>query len=184
MNYARNPPVRPPPHPFKVDYRIMDVTKMTYPDRSVDCVIDKATLDTMKQLDDDDDDARVENFDPGATKRAPARRPRIARGEDAPRSVSRPQTRRALRLRHVRRTRDATLALRSDVKRRAAGSGRTRFTGGEDGDGEPCLELKRNRATYYVYAFRKRTDASLVAERVVNELVEESVASGQRVFPS
>jgi ubiquinone/menaquinone biosynthesis C-methylase UbiE len=57
--------------------------------------------------------------------------------------------------------------------------------GGEDGDGESaCLELKRNRATYYVYAFRKRTDASLVAERVVNELVEESVASGRRVFPS
>ena len=47
MNYARNPPVRPPPHPFKVDYRIMDVTKMTYPDRSVDCVIDKATLERV-----------------------------------------------------------------------------------------------------------------------------------------
>ncbi|ACO62602.1 predicted protein, partial [Micromonas commoda] len=58
-----------------VDYRIMDVTKMTYPDRSVDCVIDKATLDTMKQLDDDDDDDDLENFDPGATKRAPARDP-------------------------------------------------------------------------------------------------------------
>ena len=67
--HARQPPVRPPPHPLKVDYRIMDVTKMTYPDRSVDCVLDKATLDTMKQLDDDDEDD-MEFSAPGASDKA------------------------------------------------------------------------------------------------------------------
>mmetsp|Transcript_7970 Transcript_7970/g.32275 ORF Transcript_7970/g.32275 Transcript_7970/m.32275 type:complete len:233 (+) Transcript_7970:256-954(+) len=65
---------------------------------------------------------RVGELRPGRDEKGHAKaRPRIARGEDAPRSVSRPQTRRALRLRHVRRTLDATLALRSDVKRRARG---------------------------------------------------------------
>jgi len=183
VNYARNPPVRPPPHPFKVDYRIMDVTKMTYPDRSVDCVIDKATLDTMKQLDDDDDDDDLENFDPGPrAKRAPARDPeshaaRMLReacrvlkpgGHYVCVTYGEPATR---------------LSLFDPTSNDGLGDWENAL-GGEDGDGEPCLELKRNRATYYVYAFRKRTDASLVAERVVNELVEESVASGQRVFPS
>ena len=37
----------------EVDYRVMDVTAMTYDDDSLDCVLDKATLDTMCQLDDD-----------------------------------------------------------------------------------------------------------------------------------
>ena len=53
----RNPPDKPPPHPFEVDYRVMDVTAMTYPERSFDCVVDKATLDTMCQLDDEPDEA-------------------------------------------------------------------------------------------------------------------------------
>ena len=50
---ARSPPERPPPHPFEVDYRVMDVKNMTYPRETFDCVIDKATLDTMCQLDED-----------------------------------------------------------------------------------------------------------------------------------
>lgn len=53
----RNPPDKPPPHPFEVDYRVMDVTAMTYPERSFDCVVDKATLDTMCQLEDEPDEA-------------------------------------------------------------------------------------------------------------------------------
>ena len=182
MNYARTPPVRPPPHPFKVDYRIMDVTKMTYPDRSVDCVIDKATLDTMKQLDDDDDDDDLENFDPGATKRAPARDPE---------SHAARMLREACRVLkpggHYVCVTYGEPATRLSLFDPTSNDGLGEWTnalGGEDGDGEPCLELKRNRATYYVYAFRKRTDASLVAERVVDELVEEIVARGQRMFPS
>jgi hypothetical protein len=34
----------------------MDVTRMTFADSSFDCVLDKATLDTMCQLDDDDEE--------------------------------------------------------------------------------------------------------------------------------
>jgi SAM-dependent methyltransferase len=45
-----------PPTPFEVDYRVMDVTRMTFADEAFDCVLDKATLDTMCQLDDDEDD--------------------------------------------------------------------------------------------------------------------------------
>lgn len=40
----------------EVDYRVMDVTAMAYPDDALDCVLDKATLDTMCQLDDDPTD--------------------------------------------------------------------------------------------------------------------------------
>ena len=112
----------------------MDVTKMTYPDRSVDCVIAKATLDTMKQLDDDDDDD-LENFDPGAT--GPARDPeshaaRMLR--EACRVLKPVVTTSASRT----ATRDATLA--DPTSNDGLGSGRAL---GEDG--EPCLELKRNR---------------------------------------
>ena len=46
------------------------------------------------------------------------------------------------------------------------------------------MELKRNKATYYVYVFRKRTDASLVAEQVVSELVDDSVTAAERTFKS
>ena len=42
-----------PPTPFEVDYRVMDVTQMTFADEAFDCVLDKATLDTMCQLDDE-----------------------------------------------------------------------------------------------------------------------------------
>ena len=42
-----------PPTPFEVDYRVMDVTRMTFADEAFDCVLDKATLDTMCQLDDE-----------------------------------------------------------------------------------------------------------------------------------
>lgn len=63
----RNPPDQPPPHPFEVDYRVMDVTAMTYPERSFDCVVDKATLDTMCQLDDEPD----ETAPPGPPMAAP-----------------------------------------------------------------------------------------------------------------
>ena len=45
-----------PPTPFEVDYRVMDVTRMTFADEAFDCVLDKATLDTMCQLDDDEDE--------------------------------------------------------------------------------------------------------------------------------
>lgn len=41
------------PPPCEVDYRVMDVTEMAYEADAVDCVLDKATLDTMCQLDDD-----------------------------------------------------------------------------------------------------------------------------------
>ena len=51
------PPTAPTaPTAFEVDYRVMDVTRMTFSDASFDCVLDKATLDTMCQLDDDEDD--------------------------------------------------------------------------------------------------------------------------------
>ena len=58
-----------PPTPFEVDYRVMDVTRMTFADEAFDCVLDKATLDTMCQLDDDEEEARDENGKNGdATK--------------------------------------------------------------------------------------------------------------------
>ena len=63
-----------PPTPFEVDYRVMDVTRMTFADEAFDCVLDKATLDTMCQLDEDEDEddeeeARDENGENGdATK--------------------------------------------------------------------------------------------------------------------
>ena len=48
------PPTAPTaPTAFEVDYRGMDVTRMTFSDASFDCVLDKATLDTMCQLDDE-----------------------------------------------------------------------------------------------------------------------------------
>ena len=49
-----------PPTPFEVDYRVMDVTRMTFADEAFDCVLDKATLDTMCQLDDEDEDEEEE----------------------------------------------------------------------------------------------------------------------------
>ena len=63
-----------PPTPFEVDYRVMDVTRMTFADEAFDCVLDKATLDTMCQLDDDEDEddeeeARDENDDATKTKK-------------------------------------------------------------------------------------------------------------------
>jgi SAM-dependent methyltransferase len=53
---ASSPSAPTPPTAFEVDYRVMDVTRMTFADSSFDCVLDKATLDTMCQLDDDEDD--------------------------------------------------------------------------------------------------------------------------------
>ena len=53
---ASSPSAPTPPTAFEVDYRVMDVTRMTFADSSFDCVLDKATLDTMCQLDDDDDE--------------------------------------------------------------------------------------------------------------------------------
>ena len=49
-----------PPTPFEVDYRVMDVTRMTFADEAFDCVLDKATLDTMCQLDDEDEEEEEE----------------------------------------------------------------------------------------------------------------------------
>jgi len=71
-----------PPTPFEVDYRVMDVTRMTFADEAFDCVLDKATLDTMCQLDDDEDEddeeeARDENGD--ATKTSNKKISRAAR---------------------------------------------------------------------------------------------------------
>ena len=56
-------PLDAPPVPtnFEVDYRVMDVTQMTFPNASFDCVIDKATLDTMCQLDEESDSEEEEN---------------------------------------------------------------------------------------------------------------------------
>ena len=54
------------PTAFEVDYRVMDVTRMTFADESFDCVLDKATLDTMCQLDDDEEEEEEEE----ETKRA------------------------------------------------------------------------------------------------------------------
>ena len=50
---ASSPSAPTPPTAFEVDYRVMDVTRMTFADSSFDCVLDKATLDTMCQLDDE-----------------------------------------------------------------------------------------------------------------------------------
>ena len=73
-----------PPTPFEVDYRVMDVTRMTFADEAFDCVLDKATLDTMCQLDDDEDDeeeeeARDENDDATKTRRKISRAARMLR---------------------------------------------------------------------------------------------------------
>ena len=57
---ASSPSAPTPPTAFEVDYRVMDVTRMTFADNSFDCVLDKATLDTMCQLDDDDDEEEEE----------------------------------------------------------------------------------------------------------------------------
>jgi len=59
-----------PPTPFEVDYRVMDVTRMTFADEAFDCVLDKATLDTMCQLDEDEDeeDFSLKNGDATKTK--------------------------------------------------------------------------------------------------------------------
>ena len=56
-------PLDAPPVPtnFEVDYRVMDVTQMTLTNASFDCVIDKATLDTMCQLDEESDSEEEEN---------------------------------------------------------------------------------------------------------------------------
>ena len=53
---SQNLPPSAPPNPtnFEVSYRVMDVTQMTFSDASFDCVLDKATLDTMCQLDEED----------------------------------------------------------------------------------------------------------------------------------
>ena len=179
--HARHPPVRPPPHPLKADYRIMDVTKMTYPDRSVDCVLDKATLDTMKQLDDDDDEDDMEFSAPGASDKAVKPDPRSHTqrmlrescrvlkpgGHYVCITYGEPQTRLPL----------------FDPNNEGLGEWEN-AAGGDENDGSPYLELKRNKATYYVYVFRKRTDASLVAEQVVSELVDDSVTAAERTFKS
>ena len=73
-----------PPTPFEVDYRVMDVTRMTFADEAFDCVLDKATLDTMCQLDDDEDEddeeeARDENGDATKTRRKISRAARMLR---------------------------------------------------------------------------------------------------------
>ena len=73
-----------PPTPFEVDYRVMDVTRMTFADEAFDCVLDKATLDTMCQLDDDEDEddeeeARDENDDATKTRRKISRAARMLR---------------------------------------------------------------------------------------------------------
>ena len=39
----------------------MDVTRMTFADEAFDCVLDKATLDTMCQLDDEDEEEEEES---------------------------------------------------------------------------------------------------------------------------
>ena len=72
------------PTPFEVDYRVMDVTRMTFADEAFDCVLDKATLDTMCQLDDDEDEddeeeARDENDDATKTRRKISRAARMLR---------------------------------------------------------------------------------------------------------
>ena len=72
-----------PPTPFEVDYRVMDVTRMTFADEAFDCVLDKATLDTMCQLDEDEDEdeeeARDENDDATKTRRKISRAARMLR---------------------------------------------------------------------------------------------------------
>ena len=61
-----------PPTPFEVDYRVMDVTRMTFADEAFDCVLDKATLDTMCQLDEDEDEDEEAN---SKTKPKPKTKP-------------------------------------------------------------------------------------------------------------
>lgn len=69
-----------PPTPFEVDYRVMDVTRMTFADEAFDCVLDKATLDTMCQLDDDEDEEEARDENNGdATKTKISRAARMLR---------------------------------------------------------------------------------------------------------
>jgi len=152
---------------------------VTYPDRSVDCVLDKATLDTMKQLDDEDDEDDMEFSAPGASDKAVKPDPRSHAqrmlrescrvlkpgGHYVCITYGEPQTRLPL----------------FDPNNEGLGEWEN-AAGGDENDGSPYLELKRNKATYYVYVFRKRTDASLVAEQVVSELVDDSVTAAERTF--
>jgi len=68
-----------PPTPFEVDYRVMDVTRMTFADEAFDCVLDKATLDTMCQLDDDEDEDDEEEARDENGKRENATKTKISR---------------------------------------------------------------------------------------------------------
>ena len=69
-----------PPTPFEVDYRVMDVTRMTFADEAFDCVLDKATLDTMCQLDEDEDEEEARDENNGdATKTKISRAARMLR---------------------------------------------------------------------------------------------------------
>lgn len=68
-----------PPTPFEVDYRVMDVTRMTFADEAFDCVLDKATLDTMCQLDDDEDEEDFSLKNDDATKTKISRAARMLR---------------------------------------------------------------------------------------------------------
>ena len=127
----RNPPDKPPPHPFEVDYRVMDVTAMTYPERSFDCVVDKATLDTMCQLDDEPDEAAPPG-PPTAHPLADTHAGRMLAG-----IVPSAQARGAIRVRHVRRAGDAA----GSVGRAGTGVGR----GGAGGDSEEQGDVLRVR---------------------------------------
>lgn len=68
-----------PPTPFEVDYRVMDVTRMTFADEAFDCVLDKATLDTMCQLDEDEDEEDFSLKNDDATKTKISRAARMLR---------------------------------------------------------------------------------------------------------
>jgi len=68
-----------PPTPFEVDYRVMDVTRMTFADEAFDCVLDKATLDTMCQLDEDEDEDDEEEARDENGKRENATKTKISR---------------------------------------------------------------------------------------------------------
>jgi SAM-dependent methyltransferase len=142
---ASSPSAPTPPTAFEVDYRVMDVTRMTFADSSFDCVLDKATLDTMCQLDDDDDEEEE-------TKRASR-----AKGGDDDAKTKKSASSRASRM-----LRESCRALRPGgtyvcVTYGAPSDRMDLFLDLElDWDLVAHREIPKNKTKYHLYALRRR----------------------------
>jgi len=136
-----------PPTPFEVDYRVMDVTRMTFADEAFDCVLDKATLDTMCQLDDDDEEEEE-------TKRAS----RAKGGDDDAKT----KTKKSASSRASRMLRESCRALRPGgtyvcVTYGAPSDRMDLFLDLElDWDLVAHREIPKNKTKYHLYALRRR----------------------------